>query len=71
MMLKASNLLRVGTALRGYLGLRGKRKVRGRRNRTVVRILRIRVPNGPLTTYKEINNQSLVTSLNWKDFFNN
>lgn len=37
-----------GTALRGYLGLRGNLKVRGRRKVTDVRILRRRVPKGPL-----------------------
>lgn len=49
MMLNASMRLRVGTALRGYLGLRGNLSVLGRRNRTVVRTLRSRVPKGPLT----------------------
>lgn len=43
--------LRVGTDFLGNLGLRGRRRVRGRRNFTVVRILRRAVPNGPLTTY--------------------
>lgn len=41
----------VGTDLRGYLGFRGKDNVFGRRNVTLVRILRVRVPNGPLTTF--------------------
>lgn len=42
---------RVGTDFRGYFGLRGKAKVFGRRNVTLVRTLRVRVPNGPLTTF--------------------
>lgn len=53
MMLKASMRLRLGTALRGYFGLRGNLKVLGRRKRTVVRTLRRRVPNGPLTAWKK------------------
>lgn len=45
----STNRFRDGTALRGYFGLRGNLNVRGRRKRTVVRTLRRRVPNGPLT----------------------
>lgn len=41
----------VGTDLRGYFGFRGKAKVFGRRNVTLVRTLRVRVPNGPLITF--------------------
>lgn len=41
----------VGTDLRGYFGFRGNANVFGRRNVTLVRILRVRVPNGPLTTF--------------------
>lgn len=42
---------RVGTDFRGYFGLRGRANVFGRRNVTLVRTLRVRVPNGPFTTY--------------------
>lgn len=59
-------MLRVGTALRGYLGLRGRRKVRGRRKRTVVRILRMRVPYGPLTTWK-CEEKERKLELDWKE----
>lgn len=41
----------VGTDLRGYFGFRGKANVFGRRNVTLVRTLRVRVPNGPLITF--------------------
>lgn len=41
----------VGTDLRGYFGFRGNAKVFGRRNVTLVRTLRVRVPNGPLITF--------------------
>lgn len=41
----------VGTDLRGYFGLRGNANVFGRRNVTLVRTLRVRVPNGPLITF--------------------
>lgn len=41
----------VGTDLRGNLGFRGKANVFGRRNVTLVRTLRVRVPNGPLITF--------------------
>lgn len=41
----------VGTDLRGYFGFRGNANVFGRRNVTLVRTLRVRVPNGPLITF--------------------
>lgn len=41
----------VGTDFLGYFGLRGNAKVFGRRNVTLLRILRVRVPNGPLMTF--------------------
>lgn len=40
----------VGTDFRGYFGFRGNANVFGRRNVTLVRTLRVRVPNGPLIT---------------------
>lgn len=55
MMLLNIYRLRVGTALRGNLGLRGNLSVLGRRKRTVVRTLRRRVPKGPLTALKYAN----------------
>lgn len=37
--------------MRGYFGFRGNANVFGRRNVTLVRTLRVRVPNGPLITF--------------------
>lgn len=51
-MLNASMRFLVGTAFRGYFGLRGNLRVFGRRKRTDVRTLRRRVPKGPFAAFR-------------------